>query len=317
MKLSKNENTCFQYIKKLENKKQDEIDFKLEEGRKLSISDLNFEVIYKTDNTRVKEVVSFIERYEWLGKINNYWNYSFALTYENKLVAVIMVGTPSTFSKILGPKTMQLEQNIHRGASCYIAPKNAGSFLISKAINFLVKETPYRLFSGYSTPTGASELGIIYQSLNFVLYTNKAGRRQEFLKPGTGNEWICDRVLRKQTNYKRIAKRLGFTWQKNWNEKWKIHWENMPKGVEEEIKREQKEEMKKYTFRKVEPKLKYILIKGKNKRETKQLNNLFKEHNPKLMNNDGSIGLPYPKRKHVCKNVASQNLEVENNDNIQ
>ena len=73
----------------------------------------------------------------------------------------------------------------------------------------------------------------------------------------------------------------------------------MPEEVSLAIKLEQKEEMKSLKFRKVEPKFRYLKIKGKDKRETKHLIRLFKENNPKLVNEDGSLGLPYPKKDQI------------------
>lgn len=311
-------NECHQHKVKIKNIQYDLELFELtkDQVEEIQIQDLTFEVIQKDNKQRIKEVKEFINRYEWLGKINHYWNYAFALTYKEKMVTVCMIGTPTMFSRLLGEGTKDLEQTIHRGASCSIAPKNAGSFLIANAIKWMVQHTPYRVFSGYSTPSGAFEYGYIYQSLNAILVSKDAGTRLEYLKPGTQDKWLSDRHLRKIANYKRIAKKLGYEWEKSWNTLWKIHWHLMPERVEKAIRNELKEEMKTITFRAVEPKFKYVLIKGLDKRETKSLLKRFKENNPRLVNPDGSIGLPYPKKDQDCKNVAISENGVESEREI-
>lgn len=288
---------CHQHKIKMKHRETDLVEF--ETDKQLELSELEFRVIFKSENDAKNDVINFIEKYEWLGKINNYWNYAFALTYQDKIVNVVMIGTPAMFTKVIGENTTQYEQTIHRGASCSIAPKNSGSFLIAKALDWMVNNTPYRLFYGYSTPSGANEYGYIYQSLGFNLISKNAGTKLEYLKPNTTDRWLSDRHLRKLSNYKKIAKKLGFKWQGSWNTKWKIHWDKMPEEVSLAIKLEQKEEMKSLKFRKVEPKFRYLKIKGKDKRETKHLIRLFKENNPKLVNEDGSLGLPYPKKDQI------------------
>lgn len=291
-------NECYQHKVKMKHQKEDLVLFNLtkEAAKNLSISDLNFEVVQKEDLHRVEDVIKFIEKYEWLGIINRYWNFAFCLTYQEKIVCCVMIGTPQMGSKLLGENTKELEQVIHRGASCSIAPKNSGSFLISNAIEWMVNNSPYRLFYGYSTTEGANEYGYIYQSLNAILVSDKAGNRMEYLKPGTENKWLSDRHLRKLSNYKKQARKLGIEWDLSWHEGWKVIWDNIPDEIEQQIRQQVKDDMKNLKFRKVHPKLKYLIIKGKDKRETKKLRNLFKELNPKLIKKDGTLGLPYPKK---------------------
>ncbi|MBL7663512.1 MAG: hypothetical protein JNM93_00150 [Bacteriovoracaceae bacterium] len=292
-------NTCHQYKKKMQFQEEDRINFGLNKNQVLKISDLEFKVIDKTDLKSVSEVKSFIEKYEWYGKINNYWNFTFALTYQDKIVCCVMIGTPMMFSKCLGEDTKNLEQTILRGASCSIAPFNSGSYLIAKAIKWVLANSPYRLFSGFSTTHEAFEYGYIYQSLNAILVSDKAGTRLEYLKPGTQDRWLSDRHLRKISNYRTQMKMLGIDWNKNWNDRWRVLWENIPSDIADMLKAQVKADMQTLTFRKVPPKLKYLIIKGVDKRETKHLLKLFREHNPKLVNADGSLGLPYPKNGRV------------------
>lgn len=307
---------CHQQKIKLELTESDKREFGINPGE-LSISDLDFTVITKEDKEKVQEVYKFIKKYEWLSTINNYWNYIFALTYNEKLVTVIMVGTPCAFSTLLGKDTKYLEQQILRGASCSIAPHNSGSYLMSKGIEFMIKHTPYRVFYGYSTMHEAFEFGHLYRACNFMLINKNAGTKLEYLKPGTQNKWLSDRHLRKLSNYKKISKRLGIEWQKEWSSNWSIFWNKMPPHLVDLIKTEQKREARLLTFRKVPPKLKYAYIKGRSKKETKRLLNLFKQRNPDLVNDDGTLGYEYPSKEEACKKLAIYSKGIENDAHLQ
>ncbi len=77
------------------------------------------------------------------------------------------MNVPNAFSKLLGENTPNLERLISRGACISWSPKEiVASSLIMWLINWMGKNTTYRLFIAYSDPT-ALELGTVYQACNF------------------------------------------------------------------------------------------------------------------------------------------------------
>lgn len=287
--------TCHQYVVKKQYENADLLEFNLtsEQRSKLKVSDFEFIYIQKSDKKRLEQLKKFIIKYEYLGNLPQRYTHCFALFLDEKIVAGIVMGTPYSFSNILGKSNYHLEKVIMRGASCSICPKNTGSWLISKSINWMVKNTEFRVFSGYSDPR-ANEKGKIYQALNAILLSKKAGTRYEYAKVSNPQKWFSDRHFRKLGAYKRYAKNAGITWNTHWNTNFKINWDKIPKVTAEVLRFMSKEDQKSSLKRKVPQKYKYILIKGKDRRETKQLLNLFKEHNPKLIQNNGKLGLAYP-----------------------
>ena len=132
---------------------------------KLKINDFNFEFIAKDDN-RTKDIVNFIKKYEWLGKMPNRPTHRFIATHNNILAGVIVMSTPNSFSMILGDGTHKIEKLISRGACASWTPKNLASALLMWSIRWMVKNTEFRIFEAYADPE-AKELGTIYQACNF------------------------------------------------------------------------------------------------------------------------------------------------------
>jgi len=95
----------------------------------------------------VREIKSFIERYEWLGKMSAYPTHFFTARYKGHLACVVVMDMPNAFSKLLGENTRKMERLISRGASVSWAPKNLASSLIMWSIKWMVQNTRYRLFT--------------------------------------------------------------------------------------------------------------------------------------------------------------------------
>jgi hypothetical protein len=287
-----NDDVCWQYNIRVNNKQSDLEESGLTENdvKDLRVSDFVFEYIPKTDTQTVKEIKSFIEKHEWLGKIGIYPTHYFVTRYKGILAGVIIMDMPNAFSRILGEKTKKIERLISRGACISWSPKNLASSLIMFAINWMVKNTQYRVFTAYSDPE-AKELGTIYQACNFHYLGQNAGTTKQY-KIENGR-WVSDRHFRSRSVYKRLAKGNGIELKNNWVVKEKIHWELMPSGVEKKLKRLSKEYQNSSEVRVVPRKHKYVYILGLNKKETKLLRNEFAKLNPKL------VGLPYPKLRGV------------------
>jgi hypothetical protein len=154
------------------------------EAGKISIKDLRFEHVPKGDELVCNEIVEFIKRHEWLGKMPHKPTYRFIAVhkYLNVMVGAVIMAVPTAFSKLLGKDTKRIEQLVARGASISWAPKNTGSWLIGKSIKWMANNTPFRLFVAYSDPE-ARELGTIYQACNFMYLGRTSGTKRQYFDP--------------------------------------------------------------------------------------------------------------------------------------
>lgn len=282
---SYNKEYCYQYQRRLDTIEEDKKKYNWtnEDIQKISLNDFEFR---KIDGDK-KEATDFIKRYEWLGIIGSFPTHWFGAYYKGILGGVIIMGMPNAFSKLLGEDTKTMERLIARGASASWCPMNLGSKFLMWCIKWMVYNTQYRLFTCYSDPQ-AKEKGSIYQALNFYYLGKKSGTTIRCINPYDKSKIITDRAFRARSFYKRYAKDLGITWQKNWNNDQKILWENIPKDIEQKLRDYSKKmynESQKLYF---PNKHKYAFVLGRNKRETKQLRQQFLQNN-KIY--------PYPKER--------------------
>ncbi len=274
----------------------------------LSVNDIDFRYVPKEDKIQCRIIKDFITKHEWLGKMPNRPTHRFTASYGNEIMGVIVMATPNAFSNLMGRDRRDQEKLISRGASMSLAPKNMGSSLIMYAINWMVQNTNYRFFTCYSDPT-ARELGTIYQACNFIYLGQNFGAREMFHDPTLPTKPLfSDREFRKVSYYKIYAREIGLTWQLDWSNNGKMLWENI--GPSNELLLRDKSRQRKHQCESINlpPKHKYVYIKGRNKRETKNLYRVFKENNPQLIYSIGNkekLGLPYPspdQRGLVIKN---------------
>ena len=282
------EQHCWQYdirLKTLESD-LDELNMTQKDISKLRVSDFKFALSDKSD---FKEIKDFIIKYEWLGSISSYPTHYFTARYKGILAGVLIFNMPNAFSKLLGEKTPQLERLLSRGACASWTPKNLASSFIMWAISYMVNSTQYRLFTAYSDPT-AKELGTIYQACNWIYIGQSSGTQYRYREPNTA-KWISDRKFRNVSSYKKYAKEMGTEWENTWSTNRSVNWNNVPNHIEKALKQESKNRQASCEKIATPPKHKYIFIKGRNQRETKELLDKFRQLNPKLVN------LPYPKKR--------------------
>ncbi len=285
---------CWQYDIRESNLDQDILDAGLTQDvvSSLRIDDFDFAYVDKTDSKQCAEVTEFIKRHEWLGKLPNRPTQRFTarLRSTGAMAGVIIMATPNAFSKALGPSTKDIEKLISRGACISWSPKNLGSWIVMRSIKWMVANTDFRFFTAYSDPE-AKELGTIYQACNFTYMGQTSGTTFQYFDPNNPKHgWFSDREFRKRGKYLKYAASLGLS-KDEWNQymgKWSPVWDSMPQGLKESVKAEEKKYRDSCDKRAVMPKHKYGYILGRNKKETRELKELYREYSTK------KVGLKYP-----------------------
>jgi hypothetical protein len=265
----------------------------VEEADALRTSDFEFEFIPKTDKAGCRQLVKFIERHEWLGKMPTWLTHRFAwyLNVPGKpriLSGVIIMATPNAFSNLLGKEMRDKEKLIARGACISFGPKNLGSHIIMESIRWMVKNTEFRFFTAYSDPD-AKELGTIYQACSWTYLGQASGTKHQYFIEGKG--WKGDKAFSERSSFVRYAKELGYTWLPEWRTpKNKVNWKNIPDEIAVQLKQMAKDKKAQCKKRVAAPKHKYVYVMGRGKKETKRLRKLLFQNNPKLP-------LDYPKNR--------------------
>jgi ATP-dependent Lon protease len=265
--LAYNKEHCWQYDVRLKNLEEDIINsgFTKEYIDSLSVKDFEYKVVVdKSERTKLKE---FIERHEFLGNLSQYTTHWFGAYHKDILAGVTL----------LGGNTHKIERLISRGACISWSPKNLASSFLMWVINWMVKNSDYRLFTAYADPT-AKELGTIYQACNFYYLGQKSGTTTRYINPYT-DKIVSDRFFRTRSAYKKYAKELGIQWEKNWNNDQKMLWENIPDEIEKQLRNYSKIKQSESTKVEMPSKHKYAYVKGATKQETKRLRTLFEQLN--------------------------------------
>jgi hypothetical protein len=269
--------TCWQYDIREKNLENDlkEAGFTKEYVSNLRCSDFDFRVV--TDLSERERLKQFITRHEWLGNLSQYTTHWFACYHKDKLAGVLLFNLPNAFSKMLGEETPELERLISRGACISWSPKGLASKFIMWAINWMVQNTRYRLFTAYSDPN-AKELGTVYQACGFYYLGKNSGTQTRYVNPYTG-KIVSDRFFRQRTAYKKYAKELGIVWEASWTGKNGVNWDAVPEGVEKRLRKASKDKQAASKMLEFPSKHKYAFVLGKDKRETRKLRKLFLERN--------------------------------------
>jgi len=233
-----------------------------------------------------EKIKSFIEKYEWLRSVGVFSKYNFVIRLQGEIAGVQILNEPTSYSKILGDNTPKWECLIQRGCTVSWAHPHLGSRLLMMSVNWMVRNTEKRLFIGYSDPS-AGEIGTIYQACNFKYLGDKFGVPSKYIHPTykDGKEF-CEHSLKRTGVFKWWCRQNGIKIESSWikpngfkdikeiPESIKRAWYNWGKEIISESKEI------------IQPlKGKYVLIKGKDKREQRYLESLFKKKT-----------YPYPKR---------------------
>jgi hypothetical protein len=287
---------CWQYEIRQQNKSGDVLSSGLthEEIKNLKTSDFKFEYVPAEDKKTCREIVSFIEKHEWLGKMPIWLTHRFTvrLKKNNILAGVCIMATPNAFSHLLGEEYRDVEKLIARGACISWSPKNLGSWLTMQAIRWMVKNTEFRIFTAYSDPE-AKELGTIYQACNFYYLGQKFGNSWQYLDPNNKKRgWFGDTGFNDRSQIIRYAKELGIVWQPEWykvaKSYRKVDWKKIPEDIAKKLKQRRQEHKDSCKKRKTPAKHKYCYVLGKTPSETKKLRSLFLQKNTIF---------PYPKER--------------------
>ena len=288
---------CWQYDIRVRNR---EADLKAaglaeETANALRVCDFTFKPL-TTDSERA-EAVEFIKRHEWLGTLSQYTTHWFGAYYHDPhqgligrdiLAGVILMNLPNAFSKLLGDDTKKIERLVSRGACISWSPKNLASSFLMWCCGWMVKHTPFRLFTAYSDPS-AKELGTIYQACNWYYLGNDSGTTTRYINPYSGKV-VSDRFFRVRSAYKKYAKELGIHWEKDWNNDQSMLWENIPDAVEKQLREHSKKKQREATKIQMPSKHKYAFVLGATKAETKKLRREFETRNAGIIK-------PYPKER--------------------
>jgi hypothetical protein len=281
------EKHCWQYDIRLKNFDLDlkEANFTENYTHNLTVND--FEYKHVVDTKEKQELKKFIERHEWLGNLSQMTTHWFGAYHNGKLAGGILFNMPNAFSKILGENTPDLERLISRGACISWSPKCLASSFMMWCINWMVKNTQYRLFTAYSDPE-AKELGTIYQACNFYYLGKNSGTLTRYINPYSG-KIVSDRYFRTPSAYKKYAKELGIQWQKSWNKpNGRINISAVPKEIMDQLRKKSKEKISETQPIISTYKHKYVYVLGENKKETKKLRKEFELRNKTY---------PYPKER--------------------
>lgn len=286
---------CWQYDIRVNNLPQDIVESGIDPERikTLTVNDFHFKPL--TTEKERREATEFIERHEWLGNLSQYTTHWFGVYYHDPnqgimgrdiLAGVILMNMPNAFSKLLGEGTRDLERLISRGACISWSPKNLASAFLMWSIQWMVKNTQYRLFTAYSDPT-AKEIGTIYQACNFYYLGQDAGTTTRYINPYTGRI-VSDRFFRQRSAYKKYAKELNIAWDSKWCDNKGMLWANIPPTIEVVLRAHSKLKQSQAQSIPFPSKHKYAYVLGATKAETKRLRKEFEARNGVL---------PYPKQR--------------------
>jgi len=266
-----------------------------EEAQELRTSDFEFAYVPKDDKQQCKEIIRFIERHEWLGKMPTWLTHRFTwrLNVPDKpkiLCGVIIMATPNAFSNLMGADMRHKEKLIARGACISFGPKNLGSHIIMDSVKWMVKNTEFRFFTAYSDPD-AKELGTIYQACSFTYLGQASGTKNQYFNPAEPEKgWRGDKAFTERSEYVRHAKDLGIKFLPEWRKKGKVKWSAIPDEIASQLKRAALDKKASCNKRTASPKHKYVCVMGRGKKETRRLRKLLYSNNPKLP-------LEYPKNR--------------------
>jgi hypothetical protein len=141
-----------------------------------------------------------IMRYEWLGTTPSAPIAAYGLRDPSgELIGVTVFGHPNGTGSgnLCGREHRHLSICLQRGACVHWAPKNAASFLITRASRMAASEHGWRIFHAYAD-RAAGEIGTVYQACGWLYLGTNVGRgtrtRWRFFNRREGR-WYSERAL--------------------------------------------------------------------------------------------------------------------------
>lgn len=172
----------------------------------------NLNLFYVKEITK-KESKQIILEYEWLGTMGRAFA-CYGLFINEELHGAINFGLPSSpeSRNICGKEMSSKAICLERGACSHLAPPNAASFFIKRAIKQANKKYGWEIYYAYSDEE-AGEIGTIYQACNWYYIGQGVGRRpgrkrECYLTPE--NELVSERTLRRRFLKKKEILRMGW-----------------------------------------------------------------------------------------------------------
>lgn len=201
------------------------------------------------------------------------------------IVAVLIMGQPNAFSKMMGSMNDSrdlnkcVERQITRlSFNKRINTESLESF-IQQSINWMASNTQYKaftmmlddkLYEGYEKE--------LLRNLGFHYVGQKFGTTRKYLNPFNGH-FVTDRTFRSRSFYKRYAKELGIEWDRKWNKGDHINWENIPKSTLGKLKEYGKKLQSESSYVIIPKKHKFVKVWGRNLEEIYKFNRIFFKHN--------------------------------------
>ncbi len=277
------EEHCWQYDIRLRNRAGDLKDARLTEEQvaELTVHDFEIRPIFKP-SSEWRTAIEFIKRHEWLGNMGKFPTHYFGAYYGNILAGVVVMGYPNASKD-------GTERLIQRGACVSWSPKYLASHMISGAMDWMVHNTEYRIFTCYSDPE-AKELGTVYQACNFY-YCGLTGDPTKYEHPLKPGEWLqTSRYFRNRRMYRVYAEQLGIEWDEGCGDLtcekhgWDFQrspggggvlWKNMPDEIEAKLRQAGRDAQAAAKTKKGLVKHRYVYLLGRDKRETRHLRRDF------------------------------------------
>lgn len=222
------------------------------------------------------EIKKFLIFYEWLQTVGVSAKWCFTMRLKGHLAGVQIFNEPAAYSKILGERSLKMECLIQRGCTISWAHPHLGSKMLMASIKWMVKNTEKRIFVGYAD-SAAGEIGVLYSACNFKYLGNKFGITCKYKHPTyKPNKPFCAHSLKRTSVFKWWCKQNNVKIEKDYI---KSNGFKDLKAISPDIKRAWYDWAKKIISESekipVESKGKYVLIKGKDRREQKILDKQF------------------------------------------
>jgi len=177
----------------------------------LALSDCTVELVER-GSPEWEKGSQVILRYEWLGNTGAP-QFMATMKHGDEIVGACCFGNPGSreANNVIGQEWEDVTICLERGACVHWTPKNAPSFMISRAVKEMKQAHNFSMFYGYADES-AGEIGQIYQALNWI-YLGKglghAAARWYFRDPKTG-VWVGSRSFYRRGLKKSAALEAGW-----------------------------------------------------------------------------------------------------------